>query len=412
MNLAVFTSQYPARVSTFFARDMRVLVDYGFEVHVFPVRPVQSRNWQYIPSILPSDKLPPSQVHAMTIREGLQEWLRLPGHARQTWLNTTPRVLTSAIKYGIRPFLKSLYTVIKALGWSRLFLEIGFDHILAYWGNYAATAAVLIHKMHGLQIPVSSFLHAGTDLYRDQVFLREKLMYLDNIIVVCEFNREFLQKLYPDLFPYISHKITLHHLGLDLNEFDFHLSERADDLVLGVGRLSPAKGFQYLLQAIALLKKRGMDVRLELIGDGPWRTKLERLTTQSGISDRVVFRGWLPEHQVRETMQKATLLVHPSPALGDAVPTVIKEAMASGAPVIASSIAGIPELLADGNCGILVPPQDPTTLADAIEQLILSPQLRLEYAYKARKQAERLFNMWVNGAQLASLLQSSRRHIQ
>ena len=73
-------------------------------------------------------------------------------------------------------------------------------------------------------------------------------------------------------------------------------------------------------------------------------------------------------------MRRATLLVHPSIGLGDAVPTVIKEAMALGTPVVASAVAGIPELLDEGRCGVLTPPRDPVALSEAMERLLDAPR--------------------------------------
>ena len=80
--------------------------------------------------------------------------------------------------------------------------------------------------------------------------------------------------------------------------------------------------------------------------------------------------GWLRPADVKAEMEGATVFVHPSNGLGDAVPTVIKEAMALGVPVVASNTAGIPELLDGGKCGILVPPRNVIALADAVQKLV------------------------------------------
>ena len=254
------------------------------------------------------------------------------------------------------------------------------------------------------------FLHAGTDLYRNQVFLREKLLYADNIIVVCEFNRQFIRELYPDIFDSIAHKIHLYHLGLDLSEFAYEPGDRTVQKVLGVGGLNKRKGFDYLLRAAHELKSRGFDIEVELVGDGPERAVLETLGKELGITDRVRFRGWLSPDQVRSVMKQVAVLVHPSSGLGDAVPTVIKEAMASGTPVVASNVAGIPELLDGGKCGVLVPPQNVDVLADAIKTLLTDHAMRRTYAEAARKYAEEKFDLWRNGQRLAMIIRSTTSH--
>jgi glycosyltransferase involved in cell wall biosynthesis len=95
--------------------------------------------------------------------------------------------------------------------------------------------------------------------------------------------------------------------------------------------------------------------------------------------------------------------------LGDAVPTVIKEAMALGTPVIGSTAVGIPELLDQGRCGVLVPERQPDRLADAIAMLLRRGDLRDELARAGRAFAVRTFDLWRNGQRLADLLRTTRR---
>ena len=108
-------------------------------------------------------------------------------------------------------------------------------------------------------------------------------------------------------------------------------------------------------------------------------------------------------------MSEATVLVHPSDGLGDGLPNVLREAMALGTPVIASRVAGIPEALDEGRCGLLVPPRDVAALASALERLLGDAALRQTLARLARRRTEEKFDMWRNGAQLAEHLQTIRR---
>jgi glycosyltransferase involved in cell wall biosynthesis len=241
------------------------------------------------------------------------------------------------------------------------------------------------------------------------VFLRQKLLYADNIIVVCEFNRNFIRERYPDIFHSIADKIHLHHLGLSLSEFPFEPDGRQRNKVLGVGGLSKYKGFDFLLRATRELMCRGIDIEVELVGDGKERSSLEALARKLNIMDRLTFRGWLPPDQVKNVMKQATMLVHPSTGLGDAVPTVIKESMAIGTPVVASNVAGVPELLDGGRCGVLVPPKSVEALVDAIRTLLANSAMRRNYADAARKQAEEQFDIRMNGWRLSELLRSTKR---
>jgi glycosyltransferase involved in cell wall biosynthesis len=408
MRLAVFTNQFPTKVSTFFSRDMRVLLDSGFDIDVFPFYPCDPNLWRYVPAILDEKVFPRNKFHHVSIARSLYCPMRPPFRKLSMFFGDAAAISASALKFGIIPLSKSMYVFPKAWAWA-LRNHTEYDHVLAYWGNYSATCAYIFHRLLDRAIPYSMFLHAGVDLYADQVYLREKLLYSDNIIVVCDFNRQFIQELYSDIYPLISSKIHLYHLGLDLATFPYQPNHRPAGKILAVGSLEKYKGYEYLLHAAFELSRRGVYFELEFVGDGKEAEVLKTLAKQLLISDRVRFTGWLRPADVKAEMEGATVFVHPSNGLGDAVPTVIKEAMALGVPVVASNTAGIPELLDGGKCGILVPPRNVIALADAVQKLLTNEQLRLCYADAARKYAETTFDLWQNGHQLANLLKSSRR---
>jgi colanic acid/amylovoran biosynthesis glycosyltransferase len=407
MRLAVFTNRFPGEMSTFFARDIRALINAGVDIDIFPFYPLEPALWRCVPDILNETVLPRNRVHHITLRESLRS-ARSTKRKLHTFVREMAAVNLSAAKFGTARLAKTTYVGLKALAWARRY-NSSYDHILAYWGNYAATCAYVFHRLLDRPIPFSMFLHAGMDLYEGQVYLKEKLLYADNVFVVCDFNRQFLYERYPDIFPQISPKIHKYHLGLDFAEFQYDSNSRSGRKILAVGALEKYKGFDYLLRAGQIIGSRGLDYEINILGEGKEADSLKRLAAELQIENRVKFLGWLPSHEVRTAMARATILVHPSSGLGDAVPTVIKESMALGTPVVASHIAGIPELLDEGRCGILVPPGDPNALADAIQMLLTHEALRLRYADAARRYAEDIFDLWRNGQKLAELLSSTTR---
>jgi glycosyltransferase involved in cell wall biosynthesis len=344
----------------------------------------------------------------LTPVDALREFSPSSAGALPGFLGEAAAISRSAIGFGIGPLMKTSYVLPLAWAWSRRY-GTRYDHIMSYWGNYAATCAYMAHRLTGRDIPLSILLHAGTDLYRNQVYMEEKLLYADNVFVVCEFNREFLRKRFPRIYPAIEGKIRLHHLGLDFAELPFVADGRKPNTVLCVGRFDKLKGFDYVLRAAAELLRRGLDLEVEIVGDGDQAVALKSLAQESGLADRVRFPGWLPFRGVQEAMRTATILVHPSAEIGDAVPTVIKEAAALGLPVIGTSVAGIPELLDQGKCGVLVPPRDVKALSDAMERLLKDEALRHRYAADARAYAEEKFDLWANGRSLAQQLVSTVR---
>jgi glycosyltransferase involved in cell wall biosynthesis len=411
MRLAVFTNQFPGRVNTFFARDVRALIEAGFDIDVFPIYPLEPALWRYVPDCLGDDVLPRSKIHHIGFDQVFRSATMLPSSKYVTLLRDTAAINASAARFGLEPLAKSTYVLGKAFAWAAQFPH-DFDHVLAYWGNYAATCAYVFNRLLKRPLPFSMFLHAGTDLYRNQVFLKQKLQYAQNIVVVCEFNRTFLRELYPDIFDSIAPKIHLHHIGLDLSEFLYEPDYRPAQKILGVGSLESRKGFKYILLAAHQLISQGADVQVDIVGDGEEKYSLEMLARKFEIADKVTFRGWVSPDQVRSIMKQATVLVHPSTGIGDAVPTVIKECMALGTPVVASNVAGIPELLNGGKCGMLVPPQNPEALADAIRTLLTDNSIRRKYADAARTYAEEQFDTWRNGRRLAQVLRSTEQSIE
>ena len=407
MKLAVFTNKYPARVATFFERDMRALLDAGITLDVFVIYPLDAGLWRYTLDLLSPDKLPRDRIHHLSLADSVRQARHTVRTRSAICARDALAVLPAAARYGPVPLAKTAYVLPKAWAWAAAFGD-AYDHVLAYWGNYAGTCAYAFHRAVGRPIPFSIWLHAGADLYRTPIFLREKLRYADNIITCCEFNRGYIWRAFPDAMHDIAPKLHVSHHGLDLADFPFRPEGRPTDRVIAVGRLAHHKGFDYLLRAAHVLYARGVDLTVEFVGDGPERGALARLAGELGIGDRVRFRGWLPFTEARTAMAAATLLVHPSDGLGDGLPNVVREAMALGTPVIASDVAGLPDALGDG-CGVLVPPRDVPARATAIARLLEDPALRASLATRARQRTEERYDMWRNGARLAGLLRDTRR---
>ncbi len=409
MRVAVFTNQFPSRLSTFFARDMRALLDAGLELDIYPIYPLDGALWRYVPAELDEHVLPRSQVHHLPLRSvlgsarlGDAEGRSLPSFARDS-----ARAGLAAARFGIESLTKTGYAALKAWGWSSRAKRP--DHVLAYWGNYAATAAYLFHRAIVPDVPFSMFVHARMDLYRKPAFLVAKMLHADNVFLVCEFNRLYIAEHYPDDFPRIADRLRIHHLGLDLDAVRYAPGNRPACRLVGVGRQEPLKGYHVLLDALAALRARGIPAELELVGGGPQHAALRRQAARLGLDDVVQFSGWLKPEQTMEAIRRATILVHPSVSL-DAMPTVLKEALAVGTPVVASRLAGIPEIVDNGRCGMLVPPDDRAALTDALSTLITDTDLRRRYADAGRAHAVRLFDAPRNGRLLATRLRETRRH--
>jgi glycosyltransferase involved in cell wall biosynthesis len=265
---------------------MRALLEAGIDLEIFAFYPLNAQLWRYVPDILNERRFARTKVHHIGLTNSLGQLG--PTSLRQMlgFIRDTSAISASAVRFGIMPLLKTMYGFPKAWAWGHR-TDNDYDHVLAYWGNYAATNAYLFHRLIGRRIPFSMFLHAGMDLYQQRVFMRRKLLYADNIIVVCDYNRRFLEEHYPDIFPQISPKIRKYHLGLDLVELQYKPANRAAHNILAVGYFAKYKGFDYLLRSGRVLYERGVDFTIDLIGDGEEEQSLKHLATELGIRDKV-----------------------------------------------------------------------------------------------------------------------------
>ncbi|WP_322507109.1 glycosyltransferase family 4 protein [Anaerolinea sp.] len=395
VRIALFTSQFPGKVSTFFARDVNALLAEGFKVDIFPIYPIQEACWQYVPETLRET----IRVNSQVLYFPPFPFSKIPSSVREDVL----QILKHSIKFGVPQPIKSFYVVQQGIKWAEKF-NGQYDYLLAYWGNYAATYAYVAQKTLNRHVPFSFFLHAGTDLYRDQIFLEQKIQASSAVFTVCEFNKKFLRSLYPQSFSSFEEKLWVYHLGIDLEGFPFLPEGRKSNTILAVGSLYPVKGFHLLLHAFAKASSNLPDMRLVIVGDGPQKIHLQYLIRRLKLEDKVVLTGHLPFELVKEHMIKSTILVHPSLGLGDAVPTVIKEALALGLPVIGSDIAGIPELLDRGRCGVLVPSGDVQKLSRAIVELMANDTKRKLLANAGREWAQQRFDVKKNISILSDVI--------
>jgi glycosyltransferase involved in cell wall biosynthesis len=143
-------------------------------------------------------------------------------------------------------------------------------------------------------------------------------------------------------------------------------------VIITIARLHPQKGHEYLIEASKQILQNYPNTIFVLVGDGDKRAQIEQLIQASGISTN--FRVLGSRADVPRLLHMADIFVLPS--LYEGMPNVVLEAMASQLPVVATAVDGTPEVVVDGETGMLVPPADPTALACAIEQLIANPVLR------------------------------------
>ena len=177
--------------------------------------------------------------------------------------------------------------------------------------------------------------------------------------------------------------------------------------VLFVGRLLHGKGLPLLFEAIAELRRRGLDVRATIVGDGPAREECEAVAHRLGLSELVDFVGAVGQDDIRRHYQRADVFCLPSFAEG--IPVVAMEAMAMELPVVTTRIMGIPELVDDGKDGLLVAPGRADALTDALERLVRSPEDRRRIGRAAREKVRERYDVARSAQRMRAVLEDELR---
>ena len=195
-------------------------------------------------------------------------------------------------------------------------------------------------------------------------------------------------------------KIEVLRSGIDLKEFAFRVRKLGDPgtvRLLSVARMREKKGLRYALQAVAMLRRAGRDVHYTILGDGPQRDDLLSLAGELGIGQYVSMPGAKPHKEVVAIMERSDILLAPSITASDGdhegIPNVLKEAMATGMPVIGTYHSGIPELVIDQKTGFLVPEKDAEAIEHRVTALLDHPEAGAKMGKAGRAMVEREYDI-------------------
>jgi len=283
----------------------------------------------------------------------------------------------------------------------------GITHLHAHFATASTTVARLAARFAG--VPYTLTAHAK-DIFHESVRpedLRRKLGDAAAAVTVSDYNQEYLREKYGRA----AQKVRRIYNGLELERFSYEEpGERAPEIV-AVGRLVEKKGFADLIEACSVLRDRGVDFRCRIVGLGEQESELRASIESLGLGDRVELPGPRPQSALIGAVQGAAVFAAPcvvgSDGNRDGLPTVLLEAMALGTPCVSTAVTGIPEVLRDGETGLMVPQRDPAALADAIERLLGDPTLRVELADRARRLIEEEFDVHRNAALLREVFDTA-----
>lgn len=314
------------------------------------------------------------------------------------WLSHRPlrllgalAVLVSANITSFRFLAGGLAAFPKACTMARRMRARGVRHVHAHFASHPAAVAFIIGRLTDLPY---SFTAHGSDLHREQAMLASKVREARFVVTISNYNRRFILDRVGDDF---GMKVNVIHCGVDVSRFLPADLDAPALRIICVGTLHEVKGQRFLLDACAGLEQAGIVWECHLVGDGEDRQHLEAQVRSLGIGDRVRFHGALRREDVRGLLSRMTVGCAPSvpTASGrrEGIPVALIEAGASRLPLLASRLSGIPELVIDGQTGMLTEPGDVEALTAALIRMAGDPEFRASLACKARQKVEKEFSL-------------------
>ena len=398
---------YPRISETFISNEILLLERLGFYVHIFSMRaPRENFTHESIKQIkAPVDYLPETLLLPLPrfLYYNLLLFLKIPRRYLEA-LNMALRRFRRTHKAAtFKHLLQAGYLVQKLLPSS------GVCHLHAHFAHSPTSVALFSSKLSGLKF---SFTAHAKDIYTsNEEQLREKLNLAKFVVTCTEYNRQHLSALSDGAKAPI---YRVYH-GIDTGLFNKPDNIRAPVppyKLLTVARMTAKKGLNTVYQAVKWLKDNGYSVKHSLVGDGEDKKEILSYVHHLGIDGVTKWHGTQPHHEVLELYRRADVFV-----LGcevapngdrDGIPNVLLESMAVGVPVVATTVSAIPELVQDGETGLLVPPRDPEKLGAAIARLLDDDKLRGKIVTKAR---ERVLNDFFNQDHIHRLAEIYRQEV-
>jgi len=289
----------------------------------------------------------------------------------------------------------------------RLVRQLRRDRARHLHAAFAHTPASIAHYTHLLSGLPFSFAGHAKDLYTSNPVALAARAAAAEFVLVCSESAagELARRAGPDA------RIVLQYHGVDSERFKpAPIADTASDTVqlLAVGRLVEKKGYPVLLDAIAAVIGAGRRVRCEIVGDGGQEARLREQIERLQLDQIVVLHGARTHQQIADSYRRADVFVQASVVLGngdrDGIPNSLLEAMASGLAVIASDVAGIPEVVTDAVTGVLVAPGDADALATALIGIVDDRELRRRLGTAARAHVVAELDRRACGHKIAALL--------
>jgi colanic acid/amylovoran biosynthesis glycosyltransferase len=392
-SFAYLFERFPSLTQTFCYREVGEMFAQGATPPIFSIRQPADPPRECLAQITEAvTYLPDADTLAAEMKT-----IRMVG--RYPW-----KVLQTIHRWGKRPG-KGRLTAAAWLG-PKLKAQ-GVTHVHTHFAGIGARTAYWLKQFYGITY---SFTGHANDLFceTDQpVSLADLVREASAVVTVADYSLAWLRRNFP------AQAAKMHRVYNGIETAGFPLAQpdpAAVPLIVSVGRCIEKKGYADLIDACALLRESGARFECVIIGGGPLEEALRARIGERGLEGIVRLTGLQPQTEVRRWLSQASLfaLACATEADGgmDNLPTVIAEAMACALPVVSTRLAGVPEMVAEGETGLLVEEKQPQQLAGAIRTLLDDPELRRRFGQRGKAVADERFAVGVTARQLRELLES------
>ncbi|UCC50646.1 MAG: glycosyltransferase [Anaerolineaceae bacterium] len=399
LRIAYILGTFPQLTQTFVTREIFWIRSYGVEVQVFSLsRPESPPADEQVTELLPLVHYSPF-LSISVLAAQIYFFVRSP----LRYL----RALVKVVRFTHREpvvLLRALMNFPKSVYFARQMHEFEVDHVHAHFITLAAISASVVSELLGVTYSVHA--HAVGLFQRNLQDVRRQLEDASRVITISTYHRAHIAELSSGI---TADEIDVVYCSLETERFrpNPRLNGGGPIRLLSIGRLIEKKGFEYLIDACALLVGSGLEMRCRIAGAGPLQEALQARIDRHGLQGQVTLLGAVEQEHILELYRESDAFVLAC-VVGkdgnrDGLPVVLIEAMSCGLPVISTPVAGITDLIQPEETGILVEQRDSVALAEAMKELILDGNRRKQLGRRARQKVEADFQIQQNAARLATI---------
>lgn len=406
LKVAYILHRFPYLTETFIMREMYWIREHGIKLYIFSLlAPKHDIVHDQAQDLLHYTRYSP-YLSWKVIKAQFYFFWRSPMRYLNAFVN-----IIGQTRYEPAVLLRALVLFPKSVYFSRLMEELEIEHIHAHFAWLEGIAAGVIHDLVGISFTIHP--HAFGLFSRNQRDVRRELENASRVVTIANYHRNYIANLCPLI---ALNDIEVVHCGIETDRFS--PIDRAKNInqvrILSVGRLIEKKGFKYLIDACKLLSDRGLDFRCDIVGDGP-QGELQSQINKYGLQNVVKLLGAFEQNQVLRSFKESDIFSLPCVIARngdrDGIPVVLMEAMACQLPVVTTGVTGIPDLVHDGETGLLVAQRNASELADALQCLVGDSGLRLRLGENGRQKVLEEFNIQLNVVKMAAIFrQVSQNH--